>query len=269
MSDDRQVERAREWGYTASEGFHASADFFHSLSGSDWDGPTGCADWNQRTLSGHILGEAVWFPRLLLGVTSHQPPYPAELYQGMKRWSPDRQVARLHEAADELRSAIDEAIPAYADEVVDVGWAKVPVWHATYVALMESVYHNWDTRGGRDPESPIVTPWALELASGIHLSAPIVAHHREIAGASGRYLLRVSDGVGPIEIVAEGDSLTVERGEHGPADVTIYLTAEQCVRLIAGRCPLAGPVKRREIRVDGEHALVAGLNRIFGGIANG
>jgi hypothetical protein len=43
----------------AGQGFHASAGMWRTLPSETWSGPTGCAKWDQRTLAGHIVGEAV------------------------------------------------------------------------------------------------------------------------------------------------------------------------------------------------------------------
>jgi uncharacterized protein (TIGR03083 family) len=265
----QQEDLGRSWGHTASDAFHASAAYFRSLPDEAWSGPTGCADWDERTLGSHILGEAVWFPNMLKGTTKGEPAHPGTLYDEMKAWTLDRQNSRLDEAADELRAAVDEAISQHAQETLDLGWTKVPLWQSTYVILMESVYHDWDTRAGRDPQTTIPTPWAVELAKAIDFSAPLIAHHDAVEGASGRYLLQVGDGVGPITIVTEGDELTAEKGAHGTPDVTLHLTADQCVRLVAGRFSVVGRVERGEVRAEGDRRRVEGFTRIFGGIANG
>jgi uncharacterized protein (TIGR03083 family) len=269
MSEQQEQEQlGRSWARTATEAFHASAAYFRTLPDDAWGGPTGCADWNERTLAGHILGEAVWFPNMVKSATVGEQPHPPALYEDMNTWPPERQSARLDQAADELRATTDDALPEYSHHEVDVGWMELPLWQATYVALMEGVYHNWDTRAGREPDATIPTPWALELTKGIDFSAPIIAHRDAVPGASGRYLLQVGDGADPITVVAAGRELTVVKGVHGAPDVTLYLTADQCVRLVAGRFKLTGPVDRGEVRFEGDRALIGGLNRIFGGIAN-
>jgi hypothetical protein len=39
--------------------------------------------------------------------------------------------------------------------------------------------------------------------------------------------------------------------------------------LVAGRFSLAGPVDAGAVRFEGDRDRIAGLNRVFGGIANG
>lgn len=271
MNDEQREQEAqgRRWGYTASEALVACAAYLRSLPDDAWGGPTGCADWDERTLSGHILGEAVWFPNLLRGVIHGEAPHPASLYEAMKEWSPQQQIDRLIEASAELRVAIDEALPAFAERAVDVGWTSVPLWQAMYVILMESLYHDWDTRAGREPEATIATPWAVQLAKGLGFSAPLIAHHDAVEASSGRYLLQVGDGVGPLMIVALDGAVTLQHGNGGSPDVTVHLTADQCVRLIAGRFSLAAPSENGSVRVEGDRRKVESLNAIFGGIANG
>ncbi len=262
-------ELSRGWAYAASDAFRASAAFFRSLPEDAWDGPTGCAEWDLRFLSGHILGEAVWFPNTLRGVVQGEPPHPASLYEEMKQWAPERQVNRMDDSAEEIRAVIDTALPEHTHDTVDVGWAEVPLWQATYVMLMEGVYHNWDTRGGLDPMSPIPTPWALELAKGVTFSAPLVAHYDAVAGVSGRYHLVVGDGAEPITIVVRQGGLKAEAGLHGTPDIILRLTVDQCVRLVAGRYPLADAVDRGDVQTEGDRTRIAELKSIFRGIANG
>jgi uncharacterized protein (TIGR03083 family) len=265
----RPEELGQAWGYTASDAFHASAAYFRTLPDDAWGGPTGCAQWNERTLSGHILGEAVWFPNTLRGVIAGEPAHPAALYEEMKSWEPERQANRLDQAAEEVRDVIDLALPTHAQDLVDIGWTKVPLWQATYVILMEGVYHDWDTRAGRDRMTTIPTPWAVELAKGLTFSAPLVAHQDAVANASGRFHLELGDGAEPVTVLAERGALKVETGRHGTPDVVLQLTADQCVRLVAGRFLLVDAVERGEVRIEGDPARIPELERIFGGIANG
>jgi uncharacterized protein (TIGR03083 family) len=269
MTEAQQEDLGRSWGHAASEAFHASAAYFRSLPADAWSGPTGCAEWDERFLSGHILGEAVWFANLLKGVTDGEPAHPASLYEEMKAWPPERQSARLDEAADELQAGIDAVSARYAQEIVDLGWTRLPLWRSLYIVLMEGAYHDWDTRAGRDPSTTIPTPWAVELAKGIDFSAPLIGHHDAVVGASSRYLLQMGDSAGPLTVVAEDGKLTAEKGAHGAPDVTLYLTADQGVRLVAGRFPPLSPVERGEVRAEGDRGRIEELSRIFSGIANG
>ena len=71
-----QQELARSWGHAASDAFHASAAYFRTLPDDAWSGPTGCADWNERVLAGHIVGEAVWFPNMVKSATAGELSHP-------------------------------------------------------------------------------------------------------------------------------------------------------------------------------------------------
>lgn len=270
MSDERsEAATSRAWAGAASEAFHASAEYFRALPDDAWHDPTGCADWDERYLAGHILGEAVWFPNLVRGLTSGEERYPSALYDEMMDWPPERQIPRLDAAADELVRAVEEAPEDACSKIVDIEWTKVPLWRATYVILMEGAYHDWDTRARREPNATIPTPWALELTRGLEFSAPLVAHRAALAGAPGRYRLQLTDGPDAFTVLVEGERLSFERGASGEPDLTLYVTADQCARLVAGRFPLAGPVEDGSVRIQGDRERIAGLNRIFGGIANG
>ena len=54
---------ARAFARTASAAFQDQAEFFRSLPDDAWSDPTGCAAWTMHDLAGHIVGEAIWFPR--------------------------------------------------------------------------------------------------------------------------------------------------------------------------------------------------------------
>lgn len=41
----------------------------HRVEAGDWDSPTPCTEWDVRDLVGHIVGEQLWVPELLAGMT--------------------------------------------------------------------------------------------------------------------------------------------------------------------------------------------------------
>ncbi|HEX6508149.1 MAG TPA: SCP2 sterol-binding domain-containing protein, partial [Chloroflexota bacterium] len=91
----------------------------------------------------------------------------------------------------------------------------------------------------------------------------------ELAGLSARYRLDVGDGVGPFSIIVSNGVLAVERGSVEMPDLAVQLTADQMVRLVAGRFRLAPHLERGDLTADGDVQLAARLDRIFAGIANG
>jgi uncharacterized protein (TIGR03083 family) len=257
-------EQANIWGRSAGDGFADAARYLQSVPESEWDGPSGCSEWTIRYLAGHIVGEAVWFPNLVRGVTRGEEPYPGSIYPEMFEWEPGRTVERIAQAADEIPAAVDGATEEQLETRVDMGFDKIPLWRATLIGAMEGVLHDWDTKARRENHPEIPREWALNLAGGLIDMAPLIAHHSQISKAPGVYLLEIED-FGPITVVARGNDVTVERGAHTAPDVTLILTPDEYVRLLTGRLG----EDHATIRVEGDRGRVAGLERIFSGIANG
>jgi uncharacterized protein (TIGR03086 family) len=267
MNDDRTIEAtARTYARTAGAAYGDAAGYVRSLPEAEWSGPTGCAAWDVRTLAGHIVGEAVWFPNLTRGVTRHEAPYTNDLYESLKTLPPMELADRLQGAADALPREIEAASPAQLQEEVDLGWTRMPLWQATYVALEEAVYHDWDLHVGRDPSATIPTPWAQTLATGTAGFAQMIAHPDGVASSPGRYLLQVGDGVGPVTVTAENGRLSVAQGTQGTPDAALMLTADQYVRLVAGRLPLERALEEGTVTATGDQDRLLGLTRIFRGI---
>ena len=266
MDEKTRESLARRYAQTARDAYDDAAVTLRALPEDEWSGPTGCAGWDVRTLAGHIVGEAVWFANLTRGVTTGEAALPDALYESLKALPPHDLADRLQEAAEAVLTAIVAASSAQLQAEVDLGWTRMPLWRATYVAAEEAVYHGWDLYVGRDPAAVIPTPWAQTLASGAAWFAPLIARRDGIASAPGRYLLRVGDGVGPVTVAAQNGHLAVEQAEAGAPDVTLALSADQYVRLIAGRLPLDRVLEQRAVTAEGDRGRLLGLNRIFSGI---
>ncbi len=259
-------QQARTLARIAGEAWQDQAAFFHSLPEDAWSGPTGCAKWTMHDLAGHSVGEAVWFLNLLCGVTHGEASLPDSTWDEFKRL-PGRDIAdRLMEAGRSLPSAVEEASADQLEQTVDMSFAVMPLWRAVGINMMEAVYHNWDGRFGRAPDATIPTEWAQQLATLVADFAPILARHD--ADATGRYLLRVGDGVGPITITAGDGRVNLQPDESGTPDVTLRLTADQYVRLLGGRLPLDAASDDGPVSIQGSRERAVALNRIFAGIAN-
>ncbi len=268
--DQRTIETtARLYARTAAEAYGDAAATLHALPETEWSGPTGCADWDVRALAGHIVGEAVWFANLTRGVTRHETPLPASLYESLKTLPPADLADRLRQAADAIPAEIEAATPAGLEEVVDLGWIRMPLWRATFVAMEEGVYHDWDLHVGPDSRATIPMPWARGLASGMATFAPLIASSDGINTSPGRYLLRVGDGVGFMTLTAENGHLTLTPGVSPTPDVTVSLTIDQYVRLIAGRLPLERALQDGSVTIEGARDTFLGLASIFRGIGGG
>ena len=252
--------------HIAGEAYGDQAAYLRSLPESAWGDPTGCSEWTVRDLAGHVVGEAVWYPNLVRGVTRGEPPLPDDTYPALKTLPSAELTDRLSEAASAIEPAIRAATPDQLQQTVDLGFTKLPLWQSTYVSMIESVYHHWDSRAGRDPEATIPTPWALQVAAGISGFAPMIANQEGVAEAPGRYLLHVEDGVGPVTITARDGQVTVEAGALERPDVAFPVTADQYVRLIAGRLDLARLLGQGGPALEGDRDKAMGLLRIFQGI---
>jgi len=255
---------ARAWAQTANEAFTDLAEHLHSIPDEDWNGSTACTKWTIRDLAGHAVGEAVWFANLARGVTVGEPALPNDLYDSMKTWPRDRIVHALDEAADTIQATIHGDDTGHLGQTVDLGFTRMPLGKATYVSMFEAVFHNWDARAGRQPEAIIPTEWALQLTMQAVEFAPFLSNRKGSAEAPGTYLLQVGDGVGPVTVTAKDGKVVMERGTAGKADVTIHLTADQYVRLLAGRLDLSK--ESSDLAIEGERARSTGLNRIFQGV---
>lgn len=260
------ADNARTWARVAHEGFADAARYLRSVPEEEWSGPTGAEKWTIRDLAGHVVGEAVWFPNLVRGATQGEAPHPMSLYDELNRLPPEELAARTEDSARQIEDAVGEAIPDQLEERVNMGFARLPIWQATFISASEAVFHNWDARARRDSNPTVPTDWAVALSDGVIDFGAAFAHRRRIPEHPGVYLLQVGDGIGPVTVTARGDNLTVERGAGTP-DVTLHLTADQFVRLLVGRFKLDSP-QGRSIRIEGDQDRAAGLNRIFGGIAN-
>lgn len=267
--DQARESTARTYAGIAHAAYADAADYLRTLPEAEWTGPTGCSEWDVRTLAGHIAGEAVWFPNLTRGLTRHEAPLPSAYYETLKTLPPGEMAETVQQVAADIMTAITEASPAQLGEEVDLGWITMPLERATYVAAVEAVYHDWDLHVGRDPAAVIPTAWAQTIATGTATFAPQVAHHDGIVAAPGRYLLQVGDGIGPVTITAEHGQLTVEHGANGTPDVTLHVTADQYVRLVAGRLPLERAFEQGTVTAEGDEQRALGLTRIFRGIGGG
>ena len=259
-------QEARTFGRIAGAAWQDQAEYFRSLPEDAWSGPTGCAKWTMHDLAGHSVGEAVWFLNLLRGVTQGEAPLPDSTWDELKRL-PGRDMAdHLMEAGRSLPPAVEGASADQLEQSVDMGFSTMPLWRAVGINMLEAVFHNWDGRVGRTPDATIPTEWAQQLAPFATDFAPTLARHE--VDAAGRYLLRIGDGVGPVTLTADDGRVVLESDESGTPDVMLRLTADQYVRLLAGRLPLDAAIDDGRVSLQGSRERAVALNRIFAGIAN-
>jgi hypothetical protein len=210
QSHRSQEERARHWARTAAEAFSDSAAYLAPLPETAWDGPTGAEKWNMRVLAGHIAGEAVWFPNLILVAVRGDLPVPAERYEEIKGLDPKEIATVIASAASQLEPAVVEATPSHLETPLDLGWREMPLWSAVAVSMFEAVFHNWDARARREPAPTIPTAWAVALAEPVTDAATEFVHRGKLPGADGVFLMQVGDGIGPVTVSIAAGQITVE-----------------------------------------------------------
>src|SRR5437764_12985726 len=257
---------ARAHAATAAEAFGDLARYLRALPAEAWGGRSGCSAWTIRDLAGHVVGEAVWFPTLVRGVTRGERPLPNAVYEALKTLPGAELADRMEQAAMDIPPAVAEATPAQLQQSVDVGFTSLPLWQATALPAIEAVYHHWDARVGREPEATIPPSWAVPLAALLVVAAPLIAHRDGAVAAPGRYLFEVGDGVGPMTVAVHDGQVTVERGALETPDVTLQLSVDRYVRLLEGRLDLARALDRGEVQLGGERSRALALTRVFAGI---
>lgn len=261
-------ETASSFARTARDAFMDQAQYFRSLPDDAWKDPTGCSEWTMHDLAGHIVGEAVWFPNLVRGVTEGEQPLPPETWEELKRLPGPAMADRMAGAAGELVPAVEGATTEQLEQPVDFGPAGLPLWQVLGVCLLEAVVHDWDARVGRESGATIPTPWARELAGVVTPFVPMLAHADAVSDAPGRYLLEVGDGIGSITLTAGQDGVQAQPGQVGASEATFHLTADQYVRLLTGRFPLGPALNHGEVMVEGDRTRAEHLNRIFAGVGH-
>lgn len=268
MPADYQVDdlkqEARTHARAASDAFLASAGQYRTAPGQVWNGPTGCAKWDLRALAGHVVGEAVWFANLANGVLSAEPSLGLDAYSELKVLSAAEMAGRSESAARAIRDAIESATRDQLQETVDMGWTEMPLWRATAISCQEAVLHEWDGRAGQDPGATIPPGWAKLLVVPLTRIAPFIARRDAVEETPATtYLMEVADGVGPITVHVSDARVTLTPGDCASPEVALQLTANQFVRLLAGRFDLATV----DVPLEGDRNRAPALNRIFAGIA--
>src|SRR5947208_13555125 len=257
---------ARAHAATAAEAYADLGRYLLALPGEAWGGRSGCSAWTIRDLAGHVVGEAVWFPTLVRGVTRGERPLPNAVYEALKTLPAAELADRMEQAAMDIPPAVAGATPAQLQQTVDVGFTTLPLWQATALPMIEAVYHHWDARAGREPEATIPPCRAGPLAVLLVEAAPLIAHQDGAVAAPGRYLFEVGEGVGRMTVAVQDGQVRVERGAPGTPDVTLQLSADRYVRLLAGRLDLARALDRGEVQLEGERDRALALTRVFAGI---
>src|SRR5581483_6201674 len=88
-------------------------------------------------------------------------------------------------------------------------------------------------------EAPAVipAPWAQTIALAMLDHGVMFAHREAVRHFTATYRFAV-DGFGDAWVAVRDGDVHIEREGPDPADVTIHCSADQFVRLLAGRCKL-------------------------------
>jgi uncharacterized protein (TIGR03083 family) len=245
------------------------AQYLGYLPRDAWNSPTGCSEWNIRQLAIHIAAANQMFSTVVGSIVegNELPPF-GEIFSGaMQRLEPlegGKIGEDIAEKAQQIQSHFAKATESQLQQTVTFPFGDVPVWLISMLTLQEDAVHNWDSKVGRDPEATIRAEWATLLGRALVEGVPRMAGGA--AEAPGTYLLQVGDGIGPVTVNAKEGQSTSENAAVGQPDVTVDLTADQFVRLLWGRLPLAEPIQAGKIAVVGEAGTAARLNTVFKGI---
>src|SRR2546428_10067446 len=119
---------ARAHAATAAEAYVDLARYLRALPAEAWGGRSGCSAWTIRDLAGHVVGEAVWFPTLVRGVTRGERPLPNAVYESLKTLPAAELADRMEQAAMDIPPAVAGATPAQVQQTGDVGLTTLPPW---------------------------------------------------------------------------------------------------------------------------------------------
>jgi uncharacterized protein (TIGR03086 family) len=127
----------------AMDALDASAERMVELVGQvgpgQWSGPTPCAEWNVRTLVGHLVATRQAY-RALLGGASAADLIPFAGRQGEAAGSDP--VARLRGAVRSVRAAFGE--PGALERTVHHPVGDIAGSQLLALLVMDSVIHSWD-----------------------------------------------------------------------------------------------------------------------------
>ncbi|MFK0296738.1 TIGR03086 family metal-binding protein [Streptomyces sp. NPDC090442] len=122
---------------------------------------TPCPEFDVRALAGHVLSNTLAYAYIAEGGTIADEPGDIKEVPG------DDWTAAYTAAADRLVAASRVLTDGALDQVVDLGFAKMPMRAALGAIIMELAAHTWDLREalGASPElAPEVADFSLTFA---------------------------------------------------------------------------------------------------------
>jgi uncharacterized protein (TIGR03086 family) len=113
-----------------------------------WHDATPCADWDVRTLVGHLVYEDLWFVALVRGETI---PEVGDRFEG-DNLGDDPRGAWDRASAEALRVAGEQGALA---RTVQLSRGPVPAEDYTWEVLMDHTIHSWDLARGIEDDATI------------------------------------------------------------------------------------------------------------------
>lgn len=132
---------------------------FRLIAGDQWTAPTPDTEWDVRALANHVLGECLWAPPLLAGMT---------IAEVGDRFDGDQLGDDPQEAWTAASEAALEAVrqPGALERTVHVSFGDIP--GSEYVSQLTSdhLIHAWDLAraiGVHDRLDPRLVEWATDF----------------------------------------------------------------------------------------------------------
>jgi uncharacterized protein (TIGR03083 family) len=242
-----------------------------SLPAEAWDTPSNCPPWPVRRLVAHIVNNAEFIQqnveRGVAGLTEPgiTPDERAKRVQYITDAPPAEVVSILDQTTADLAAALERLSPEQVEAICYHPAGNRPArWYAQQ-RLAEIAFHQWDLSHslGRDATiDPAVATFLLPML----LESNLPRIYQRGPKGEGRFRLVAQDAPDQTWLlVATPETLQVQRGADGPADVTITAPLGTLALLIYGRASLSEEEQRGRARIDGDRALAERFHTIFPG----
>lgn len=246
-------------------------DTLSNLPAEAWDTPSNCPPWPVRRLVAHIVNNAEFIQqnveRGAAGVVEPgiNPQERAKRVQYITDAPPNEVVAILDQTSADLETALERLSPEQLEAICyHPAGNRSARWYAQQ-RLAEIAFHQWDLLHslGRNPTiDPAVAGFILPML----LESNLPRIYGRGPKGEGRFRLVAQDA--PDQrwlLTATPEGLQVQRGDSGPADVTITAPLGTLALLIYGRATLAEEEQRGRARVEGDRALADRFHTLFPG----
>ncbi len=245
------------------------------LAPTDWDRPTNCDPWTVRQLVAHTVrgGESflVSLKRGLRGIfePAFPPEYRIQRMNEIAAQEPARTIADMRAIDERFQCDLAALRP---DRLGTRGHQPYGLMTARWFIdqrLAEVAVHRWDLERSLDRPAELDREVATHLLLMLFEENLAARLARQTPPVGGCIRFVVSGAPGPswsVDAVAGGGGRsTVERGEAGPADLTIDGDPVALVLLLYGRRSLAELESEGLLVVSGDRRLADRFGEIFPG----